>query len=172
LLAVSDAADIRASDAERERAADALREHYAAGRLDSEELSERLDAVYAAKTVAEIERLGTDLPALPPSPAVRRAELERRRPELGRRLVQRTGGSLSPFIICTVIWLAAGASGGFWPAFLLIFPVLYLVQNAWRLYGPAPDIERVHRELERGPRGPGGGRGRRRSHRYERRELR
>jgi len=151
LRAVSDRSDIRASDAERERAADGLREHYAAGRLDADELSERLDGVYTAKTVAELGRLSSDLPALPPSPTVRRAELKRRRPELGRRLVQRTGGSLSPFVICTVIWLAAGEQGGFWPAFLLIFPALYLVQNAWRLYGPAPDLERVHRELERGP---------------------
>lgn len=158
---------MRASDAERERVADALREHYAAGRLDSDELSERLDGAYAARTVADLARLSADLPALPPSPAVRRAELVSRRPELGRRLVQRTGGSLSPFVICTVIWLASGAQGAFWPAFLLIFPVLYLVQNAWRLYGPAPDIERVHRELERGRRG----RHRHRSRRQWPREL-
>jgi hypothetical protein len=167
LLAVSDPASIRASDAERERVAEALREHYAAGRLDAEELSERLDDAYRAKTVAELRRLSADLPALPPSPAARRAELATRRPELGRRLIQRTGGSLSPFMICTVIWLASGAEGAFWPAFLLIFPVLYLVQNAWRLYGPAPDLERVHRELERG----GRRRERHRSHRHRPREL-
>jgi Domain of unknown function (DUF1707) len=167
LRAVSDPPEIRASDAERERAADALRDHYAAGRLDAEELSERLDGVYNAKTVSELRGLGADLPALAPSAAARRAELASRRPELGRRLLQRTGGSLSPFVICTVIWLASGAGGAFWPAFLLIFPVLYLVQNAWRLYGPAPDLERVHRELEHG--GPG----RRRHHRSHRapREL-
>jgi hypothetical protein len=145
---VSDPVDIRASDAERERAADSLREHYAAGRLDSEELSERLDRVYEAKTVAELRALSVDLPALPLSPAASRAELQQQRTELRRGIVQRTGGSLSPFIICTVIWLASGAEGSFWPAFLLIFPVLFLVRNAWRLYGPAPDLERVHRELE------------------------
>jgi uncharacterized protein DUF1707 len=166
LRAVSDRADIRSSDAERERAADALREHYAAGRLDADELSERLDGVYKAKTVSELRGLSADLPALPLSPAARRAELATRRTELGRRLVQRTGGSLSPFIICTVIWLAIGAEGSFWPAFLLIFPVLYLVRNAWRLYGPAPDLERVHRELEHGP-----GRRRHRSHDHRPREL-
>jgi hypothetical protein len=169
LRAVSDPAGIRASDAERERVADALREHYASGRLDAEELSERLDDAYRAKTVADLQRVSSDLPPLPPSPAVRRAELATRRPELGRRLVQRTGGSLSPFVICTVIWLASGAQDAFWPAFLLIFPVLYLVQNAWRLYGPDPDLERVHRELERG----GGRRHRRRhgSHGHRPREL-
>lgn len=167
MRAVSDPAGIRVSDAERERVADALREHYAAGRVDAEELSERLDDAYRAKTVADLQRVSADLPALPPSPAVRRAELEKRRPELGRRLIQRTGGSLSPFIICTVIWLASGAQAAFWPAFLLIFPVLYLVRNAWRLYGPAPDLERVHRELERG----GGRRHGHRSRRHRPREL-
>jgi hypothetical protein len=164
---VSDARGIRASDAERERAADSLREHYAAGRLDSEELSERLDGVYAAKTVAELRALSADLPALPLSPAARRAELQQRRSELRRRLVQRAGGSLSPFLICTIIWLASGASGSFWPAFLLIFPALFLVRNAWRLYGPAPDLERVHRELER----PHGHHGHHRAHRHRPREL-
>jgi hypothetical protein len=157
---------MRASDAERERVAEALREHYAAGRLDAEEFSERLDDAYRAKTVADLRRLSADLPALPLSPAARRAELATQRTALGRRLVQRTGGSLSPFIICTVIWLAAGAEGAFWPAFLLIFPVLYLVRNAWRLYGPAPDLERVHHELERG-----GGRHRHRSRGHRTREL-
>ena len=51
-------AEIRASDAEREHAAEGLREHFAAGRLHADELSERIDAVYNAKTVAELERLG------------------------------------------------------------------------------------------------------------------
>jgi hypothetical protein len=168
LQAVTDAGDIRASDAEREQTAEALREHYAAGRLDAQELSERLHGVYEAKTVAELASLSTDLPSLPISPSARRAELATRRVELRRRLVQRAGGSLSPFVICSVVWLASGADGSFWPAFLLIFPAVFLVRNAWRLYGPAPDLDRVHHELERrsGHRhrhrhrpGPGGERG-------------
>ena len=46
---------LRASDAERERTATLLREHSAAGRLTPEELDERLDAAYAARTVGELE---------------------------------------------------------------------------------------------------------------------
>ena len=42
---------IRASDADRDRTAAALREHLAAGRLTTEEFDERLDKVYAAKTL-------------------------------------------------------------------------------------------------------------------------
>jgi hypothetical protein len=139
---------MRASDAEREQAADALREHYAAGRLSAEELSERLDSAYRATTVPELAQVRRDLPDLPPSPEVRRAELQHRQSELSRHLVQRAGGAFTPFLICTVVWALSGASGGFWPAWLLIFPIVYLAQNIWRLYGPAPQLERVQRELE------------------------
>jgi hypothetical protein len=54
---------LRASDADRDRIADILREALAEGRLDAGEHSERLDRVYAAKTVGELEPLVRDLPA-------------------------------------------------------------------------------------------------------------
>ena len=145
---MSDAAGMRASDAEREQAADALREHYAAGRLTAEEFGERLDAVYAASTARELEQLRHDLPHLPPSPAARRAELQRRQAELRGQLLPRAGGSFTPFVICTVIWAASGASGSFWPAWVLIVPIVFLGRDIWRLYGPAPELDRVQRELE------------------------
>ncbi|MFG3252664.1 DUF1707 domain-containing protein [Streptomyces sp. NPDC048172] len=55
--------DVRASDADRDRVADILREALAEGRLDAEEHGERLDAVYAAKTVGALEPIVRDLPA-------------------------------------------------------------------------------------------------------------
>ena len=145
---MSDAAGMRASDAEREQAADALRERYAAGRLTAEEFGERLDAVYAASTAGELEQLRHDLPDLPPSPPARRAELQRRQAELRGQLLQRAGGSFTPFVICTVIWAASGATGSFWPAWVLIVPIVFLGRDIWRLYGPAPELDRVQRELE------------------------
>jgi hypothetical protein len=39
-----------------------------------------------------------------------------RREAVQRELVQETGGGLAPFLVCTVIWAATGASGCFWPA--------------------------------------------------------
>jgi hypothetical protein len=57
------AADLRASDADRERVAEALREAYAEGRLTAEEHSERVDSVYAAKTLGELVPLTVDLPS-------------------------------------------------------------------------------------------------------------
>lgn len=57
---------IRASDADRDRIADILRDALAEGRLDAEEHSERIDAVYRAKTVGELEPIVVDLPAAGP----------------------------------------------------------------------------------------------------------
>lgn len=53
---------VRASDADRDRVADILREALAEGRLDAAEHSERIDGVYAAKTLGELEPLVRDLP--------------------------------------------------------------------------------------------------------------
>jgi hypothetical protein len=55
-------AAIRASDADRDRIADILRDALAEGRLDAEEHSERIEAVYRAKTVGELEPIVQDLP--------------------------------------------------------------------------------------------------------------
>lgn len=65
--------ELRASDADRDRAIADLREHTAAGRLTLEEFSERVDRAVAARTVAELEDVGRDLPsALPVARAQRR----------------------------------------------------------------------------------------------------
>ena len=61
--AVPDRGSLRASDADRERVANILREAAGDGRLTMEELDERLDAVYTAKTYAELEPITRDLPA-------------------------------------------------------------------------------------------------------------
>ncbi|MFF5263048.1 DUF1707 domain-containing protein [Actinomadura viridis] len=53
---------IRASDADRDRVAQVLRDAAGEGRLTLEELDERLDAVYAARTYAELEPITRDLP--------------------------------------------------------------------------------------------------------------
>src|ERR1700761_110457 len=60
--AVPEPRNMRASDADRERVANVLREAAGDGRLSMDELDERLDAVYAAKTYAELEPITNDLP--------------------------------------------------------------------------------------------------------------
>ncbi|MFV2195803.1 DUF1707 SHOCT-like domain-containing protein [Nocardiopsis sp. LOL_012] len=59
----SDRGRMRASDADRDSVAHRLREALAEGRLDPDEHSERLDAVYRAKTLGELVPLTEDLPA-------------------------------------------------------------------------------------------------------------
>jgi Domain of unknown function (DUF1707) len=53
---------LRIGDAERDAAATDLGEHYAAGRLTLDELHERLDAVFSAKTFGQLTRIMADLP--------------------------------------------------------------------------------------------------------------
>ncbi len=65
---------MRISDAEREQAAGALGEHYAQGRITSEEHSERLDLIWSARTRAQLAPVFADLPgprgpAATPAPA-------------------------------------------------------------------------------------------------------
>lgn len=53
---------LRVGDAERDAAAADLGEHYTAGRLTLEELNERLDAVFSAKTFGQVAKVMADLP--------------------------------------------------------------------------------------------------------------
>ena len=53
---------MRIGDAERDAAAADLGEHFTAGRLTLEELHERLEAVFAAKTFGQLARIMSDLP--------------------------------------------------------------------------------------------------------------
>lgn len=154
-------ADLRISDLERDQAAQQLREHFAAGRLTQDELNERVQAVYQARTQQQLQSLLSDLPNLPASPQQARAELVERRRHLQRRLLQETGGAATPFLICTLIWAASGADSPFWPIWVAIPLIIMVIRNSWRLYGPAPELDRVERHLERRSHHRRGGRHRR-----------
>ncbi|MGH3336494.1 MAG: DUF1707 SHOCT-like domain-containing protein [Nocardioides sp.] len=73
--------DLRISDGEREQAAVDLGEHYAQGRITTEEHRERLDQIWAARTRRELGPIFSDLPgrtftaraATPARPAPRRS---------------------------------------------------------------------------------------------------
>jgi hypothetical protein len=54
--------ELRAADADRERVAEVLREAAGDGRLTMEELDERLDRAFAARTYAELATITQDLP--------------------------------------------------------------------------------------------------------------
>ncbi|MGH3251662.1 MAG: DUF1707 SHOCT-like domain-containing protein [Trebonia sp.] len=54
---------MRVSDAEREAATAELQEHFASGRLNQDELNDRLAAAFAAKTRGDLDALFSDLPS-------------------------------------------------------------------------------------------------------------
>jgi hypothetical protein len=136
---------IRASDEDRERLIAELNEHTVAGRLSTEDLEERLQSAYAARTTGELEALRRDLPMTARQTALAHAA---RRSQLTRRLVQEAGGSLSAFVVCSAIWLASGAHGQFWPVWVLILVVVTTARSAWALYGPAADLDVVESQLD------------------------
>jgi Flp pilus assembly protein TadB len=53
---------LRIGDAEREEAARELGEHYALGRISTEEHSDRLERIWAARTSADLTPVFSDLP--------------------------------------------------------------------------------------------------------------
>ena len=70
-----DRSRLRISDSDRHRVAELLREAAGEGRIDMEELDERLEAAYDAKTYADLVPITADLPlggAQPRVPAERR----------------------------------------------------------------------------------------------------
>lgn len=152
-------AALRASDEDRERLVDELNEHAVAGRLDTDELEDRLQSAYAARTTAELDALRRDLPVTPRQTALSHAL---RRSQLTRRMLQEAGGSLGLFIVCTIIWAASGAHGQFWPVWLLIVVVMTFARSGWALFGPAPDLDAVEEQLEARRRKRAEQRGRRR----------
>ena len=136
---------LRASDEDRDRLVDELNEHAVAGRLDTDEFEDRLKSAYAARTTAELDTLRRDLPVTPRQTALSQAQ---RRSQLTRRMLQEAGGSLGLFIVCTIIWAASGAHGQFWPVWLLIVVVMTCARSGWALFGPAPDLDAVERQLD------------------------
>ena len=115
--------DLRASDAEREQVIDLLRRHAGEGRITADELSERIDAVYAARTVGELRGPLADLPAeapRPPLPSARRrarprASLPAPLPLLGVVAVVLVATLTGAWWLLWGLWpLLALSSGGGW----------------------------------------------------------
>ena len=78
--------DLRIGDAERDAAMAQLREHFVAGRLTFDELTDRIDAALTAKTQRQIDGLMADLPR-PPRAARTEPEVPVPAPDAGRFLV-------------------------------------------------------------------------------------
>jgi hypothetical protein len=101
--------DIRIGDAERDAATVQLREHFVAGRLTFDELTERIDGALAAKTRGQIDRLMADLPK-PPKAGRPQSVLPVPAPDPGRFLVF----ALLLFALATWILIMAWMSRHAW----------------------------------------------------------
>ena len=105
---------VRIGDEERDRTVTLLHEHASRGRLDPEELDDRVERALRARTRDDLAALTADLPApaAAPAPAPRPArQVQRFRRNVGIWAV------MSVFFIA--IW-AAGGGGDFWP----VWPIL------------------------------------------------
>ncbi len=142
---MSDLSSLRVADADREQLIDELREHAGAGRLTSEELEDRIGDAYRAATRADLDAVRADLPVS--STSVKRA-LTKRKAHLRRRLVQEAGGSMGVSLLSVGVWVASGPTGDFWPGWVIGVTLLPVVRDAWRLLGPASDLELVEARLQ------------------------
>ena len=116
---------IRISDADRERVAARLREHFAEGRLSSEELDERISAALSAKTFGDLRRPMADLPD--PAPAPPR---DRQSPPWAVRhgAVVRRGPRILPLAVFALIAaLVIPGAGWLFLVFFKLILVLWLV---------------------------------------------
>ena len=135
--------DLRASDADREMTVEVLRQNAGDGRLTLDEMTERIDHVYAARTLGELDVLVHDLPAAKPSaragamlpigvtpgfvPGARRRR---------RRTVAWLAIRLAIInVALIVIWFATGfhhAGTDFWPIWPLVVSAVWLSLRAVR----------------------------------------
>jgi hypothetical protein len=115
---------IRLSDAEREAAAADLGEHFAQGRLTSDEHAERLEQVWAAKTRGEIAPIFRDLPSPYAAVSAAAPPSDDRYWNAGLRPFRR--GVPAPLLVVLAVLIVLSAILRF-PLFLLGFAVLWFV---------------------------------------------
>jgi hypothetical protein len=112
---------MRASDADREAVAATLNEALAVGRLDPVEFQSRLDATFAARTLAELEPITRDLPAVAPGESASRPDAGSTRKGLLARMDRGTRAAwlslITASLVCTVVWALSGF-GYFWPGWV------------------------------------------------------
>lgn len=121
---------MRISDADRDRAAADLAEHFAQGRIDAEEHAERLDAIWTARTGADLAPIFADLPrpAAAPPP-------ERRGARFGSRPHGRGGWHGVPFlpVVALLVVLSVVTHLPFWILIFVIGCGLFKRRtHAWR----------------------------------------
>jgi hypothetical protein len=144
---------IRISDADREQVTARLREHFAEGRLSSDELEERITGALSAKTFGDLRRLMADLPDPTPAtpPDWRAAPLRSRSSGLACR-----GPRLLPLaLIVLIAALVIPGAGWLFLAFVKVVFVLWLVACVAGVIAAARFRRHVRRYWQSGAAGQG-----------------
>jgi Domain of unknown function (DUF1707) len=103
---------LRASDADRDAVTERLREAAGEGRLEPDELEERVDRALRARTYGELARLVADLPGPPNTPwrtPARRTRTLARSALLGAGLLAAVTVAVAVVAVVVVLVLAAAA---------------------------------------------------------------
>ncbi len=139
---------IRISDADRERATARLRDHFAEGRLTSEELDERITAALSAKTYGDLRRIMADLPDSAPVPPMDRPAP----PWAGRpgAVVWRGPRVLPLMFIVLIAALVIPGGGWVFFAFLKVMLVLWLAACLIGIFAATRFRRRLRRQWQAG----------------------
>jgi len=124
---------LRASDLDRHQTVEFLREHAGEGRLTTEELEERIEQAYAAKTLGELYVVTADLPAEARASGLRRpAEVPADRTRRFRyKLVRQLRRWVTIDVAAVLVWLFTGR-GSFWPGFVILASLLLMLFSVTR----------------------------------------
>jgi hypothetical protein len=126
-----DARRMRVSDNERERVVQFLREQALVGRLDHEELEDRIGAAMHAKTAGELQDLIEDLPHRRVAPAPARRPAPQRRRQNGPHPLAIAGMCLLALLVLPTL-----AAGGVAIVFAVLAAVVIAVFVLGFLFGP------------------------------------
>jgi hypothetical protein len=137
-------ASLRASDADRERFVETLRQHHVDGRLTADELAERTERAYAARTYGDLDALAADLPPVPPPGWDPSADLPRRLQPAGPKRAAAKANLLRSLlwygmlsVVLIVVWAMSGRDY-FWPVWPILGFMLLLGWQAFYVwYSPA-----------------------------------
>lgn len=128
--------ELRVGHAEREGASHRLADHYAEGRLDEEEYSERLDAIWSARTRGDLAVVFHDLPAPVRAPRPAGPARPSYRPRPGER------SWLVPVLVVAGVLALLGLALDVFPWWLLLVAAIIVAKKAKRSSGFRPSAGR------------------------------
>jgi hypothetical protein len=132
---------LRASDADREAVAERLRDAAVEGRLEPDELEQRLHAALRARTYGDLRRLLSDLPATPVAWERRSADVM---PAARIALAVAMGGAIALAVVVVVLTVAA-VMAAWWVLWALVWLAVCGRRSCFARPGPLTRRDHRHR---------------------------